>query len=251
MKTATKILLVTYVILIIAVISLLVVVRQGIASGELVMGEGEIVKIEKKKYDSFDRLELRNNIHVYITQDTLNQVMIEAHENIVHLVETEFKEGGLHISLTDNVARKYTPKVHISVVELMGIDAARGIRVESVNTLKGSSLSQTLQAGARSELMLDYEDLKIKMRAGAFTKLSGNVDKLFINSSAGALFEGIGLTARTCEINARMGTVNTLNVSDKITGNVSQGSVLAYAADPDITELSFSSGGQVNRINDR
>ena len=250
MKTANKILLTAFIILCIGVISLVYMIQQGI-SGKTIHGTGEIILLEKPLQESFQNLELRNNLQVYITQENTNQVTIEAHENIARLVETEVKDGILLVSLSEGVRKNDTPKIHVSVTDLHGIDASRGVIVESANKLSGSYLSHILQAGAKSTLELDYDELKIHMRAGAYGTLSGNVSMLKINSSSGALLEASQLQARYCEIKTSMGTVNSLHVTEKLSGSVSQGAVVSYIANPDISELAIRGGGQLSRMNQK
>ncbi len=259
MKTATKILLSAFILLNIVLIVLMVFIHKELFSSDMMVAKGEVVKLEKYMAEAFHSLELQNNIHVYLKQDTafqeavvpLNRVVIEAHENLIHLVKTEVEDGRLQISLKESIRKKYAPRVHVYVDDIQQIVASRGVTLESVNTISGTSLLHELQLGARSTLDLDLGDLELHMRMGAYTTLTGNVNSIQIDSSAGTYLDASGLNARICDIQASMGTFSSLNVAERIKGDVSKGSVLIYSGSPDINELTFRSGGQVNRINDR
>lgn len=256
MKTATKILLTAFILLIIALIVLMVFIRKGLYTSELAVGKGEVIKSEEHMSEAFHSLELQNTIHVYLKQDTAfqeaavpqNRVVIEAHENLIPLVKTEVEDGRLRISLKENIRKRYAPQVYIYVADLQEIEASRGVTLESVNMISGKSLLHDLQLGAKSTLDLNFDDLELRLRLGAHTTLTGTVNSMRINSSHGAYLDASGLKARHCDIQASMGTFNHMSVAERIMGEVSQGSVLVYSGSPDVNELAFRSGGQVNQI---
>ncbi len=250
MKTVNKILLTAFIILILAVLSLVTLVRFGL-SGEVIHGTGEIMEVKQGLYESFHKLDLRNNMKVTVSQDTAQQVTIKAHENIARLVDTEVADGTLLVSLPESVSEKDKPTVHIVVNHLEHIKASLGIVLESEGPIQGATLRKEIQAGVKSTLDLDYHELDLRMRAGAHSTLNGQVNHFIINSTAGSFLDASGLRANVCKINTRTGTVNNIYVTDTLSGVVSQGAIVTYRANPDISALEIRGGGQLNQHSDQ
>ncbi len=245
MKTVNKILLTAFIILILAVVSLVTLVRFGL-SGEVIYGTGEIMEVKQDLYESFHKLDLRNNMKVIISQDSAQQVSIKAHENIAGLVDIQVADGILRISLPESVSEKDKPTVRIVVDHLEHIEASLGIVLESEGPIQGATLRKEIQAGVKSTLDLDYHELDLRMRAGAHSTLSGQVNHFIINSTAGSFLNASGLHANVCKITTRSGTMNNIYVTDTLSGVVRQGAVVTYRANPDISELEIRGGGQLN-----
>ncbi len=246
MKTVNKILLTAFIVLILAVISLVTLVRFGL-SGEVIHGTGTRIEVERALDEEFQKIELQNNMQVIISQDATPRLTIEAHENIAALVDTRIAEGTLKVSLLESVSEQDKPTVHLVINDLEHLEASRGIVLKSEGTIQGVSLRKEIQAGVKSTLDLDYQELDLRMRAGAHTTLNGQVDHFRIQSSTGSFLNASGLRASVCKITTRTGTVNNIYVTDTLSGVASQGAVVAYGGNPDISGLEIRGGGQVNR----
>ena len=246
MKTVNKILLTAFIVLILAVISLVTLVRFGL-SGEVIHGTGTRIEVERALDEEFQKIELQNNMQVIISQDATPRLTIEAHENIAALVDTRIAEGTLKVSLLESVSEQDKPTVHIVINDLEHLEASRGIVLKSEGTIQGVSLRKVIQAGVKSTLDLDYQELDLRMRAGAHTTLNGQVDHFRIQSSTGSFLNASGLRASVCKITTRTGTVNNIYVTDTLSGVASQGAVVAYGGNPDISGLEIRGGSQVNR----
>ncbi len=249
MKTVNKILLIAFIILVLAVISLITLVRSGL-TGEVVQGTGEVIEMEKDMYEPFNRLKLRNNLKVIVSQDTIQQLTIKAHENIAGLVDTDIEDGTLLVSLAVSVSERDKPTVHIVVDQLEHLEASSGIDLESQGIIRGNKLRKEIQAGVKTTLDLDYHELDLRMRAGAHSTLSGQVNHFNIQSTAGSFLNASGLHASVCKITTRTGTVNNIYVTDTLSGVASQGAVISYGGNPDISGLEIRGGGELNRMGD-
>lgn len=249
MKTVNKILLIAFIILVLAVVSLVTLVRFGLA-GEVVQGTGELIEWKKDLDEPFHRLKLRNNLKVIVSQDATQQLTISAHENIAALVEAHVDDGTLLVSLPVSVSEGDKPTVHIVVDQLEHLEASSGIELESHGIIRGTKLRKEMQAGVKTTLDLDYRELDLRMRAGTHSTLRGQVNQFNIHSTAGSFLNASGLQASVCKITTRTGTVNNIYVTDTLSGVASQGAVVAYGGNPDISGLEIRGGGELNRMND-
>ncbi len=99
---------------------------------------GDIIT-ETRVINGFDKIYVEDNLKVFITQDSIFEVKVEAGENIVPLIRTEVKEGTLYIRDDNrcNWSRSYNkPRnvyVKMPVINYITSDATNDI--VSLNTI--------------------------------------------------------------------------------------------------------------------
>lgn len=99
---------------------------------------GDIVT-ETRELPAFDRILLEDNVNVYITQDSIQKVTVEAGDNLVDMIETEVVNGEIRITNKNrcNWARSYKPQiyVHLHMPEIKWIVSDGVGFIKSTNTI--------------------------------------------------------------------------------------------------------------------
>lgn len=91
-------------------------------NGPCVKGNGNTIT-ETRDVSSFNKIDLDGSADIYITQDSVQSLSIEAEENILKIFETEVSGGTLNIGFEKNrCVWKHEPiKVYITVPDLKKI----------------------------------------------------------------------------------------------------------------------------------
>ncbi|MBK7183583.1 MAG: DUF2807 domain-containing protein [Bacteroidetes bacterium] len=99
---------------------------------------GKIIQ-EKRTLGEFTKVEAEDNLNVYITQDSVQEVMIEAGENLVPLIETELQGGTLFIRNKNrcNWTRSYDKplNVYLTMPKIEYITNSGTATLRSLNTI--------------------------------------------------------------------------------------------------------------------
>lgn len=108
---------------------------------------GEIVT-ETRELPSFDRILLLDNVNVYLTEDTVQKVTVEAGENLIDLVKTEVVDGEIRIMNKNrcNWARSYKPQIYVRI-HMPGVRwiVSDGVGfIQSTNTITSPELDYRL-----------------------------------------------------------------------------------------------------------
>ena len=148
--------------------------------GDCFKSTGKIITEDRTSSD-FHLIYLNDNVNLVITQDSLNSVIVEAGENIISSVKTEFINGHLNITNTSscNWVRSYEKEitVYVSVNNLDSLKYESSGDVSCTNTIKNDSICVDVWGGAGTiKLDLELKIAKLHLHYGT-------VDMVFRGSS--------------------------------------------------------------------
>ncbi len=243
MKTADKILLIAFGLVIIGLIATFVTLRMELTR-EVYKGSGHIVS-EERTLASFTEIEARGNVIIHLEQSNNHGVRIETDDNLIGFVETTVRRGRLKIRLEELIHEQSTINLYVLFNELNHLEANLGSHYISAETLYGDVLTQQLGSGARSMLLLSFKEVDVRMRSGAFSKLSGNTQLLRIEASGGSILNARELHANNCNVSSKSGAQVRVFVTEKLDSRASSGGIIRYHGKPSIKSWRSSSGGQI------
>lgn len=243
MKTANKILITAFVAMIVIMIAFMFYLRANLDL-EVLEGSGNVIRKNVEVAD-IQSVNLRGRMSVELIQDTLSRLYIDADDNLMELVAVSLQDGVLDVSMEKAVDKRATVNVFIHVQELESLNVSAGSTVHAGEALKGTYFSHHLQAGAKSTLHLQYDEVNLKLQAGALSNLSGMAQSLEAYSAAGAVIEAGKLQVTDCVIESRAGAVNNLYVTGTLSGSVGRGAVLHYSGDPELKNFRQERGSSI------
>ncbi len=248
MKTSNKILLTALIVIVLLIIGFMIFLRANV-SLESVGGSGNIVSLERET-DFFTGLKFRGNMEVFLTQDSITSLVVEADDNLHEFLKTRKENGTLYVYLEESIGRGATMRVHVSFPELELLEISAGVTATASEALSGDYFKHKAQAGAKTALNLQYSEVDMVLQAGAMATLSGNAGTMNLVSAAGVMLNARDLYINDCEIKANAGSVNYLNVSRSLSGSVGQGAIVYYSGNPVIEGLSTRRGGHIEAAAD-
>ena|SRR6218665_147348 len=141
---------------------------------------GDIV-VDTRNISGFDRVYVENNINVFIAQDSVFDVRVEAGENVVSLITTELENNTLHIRNKNrcNWTRSYKKplNVYLRMPKLVYITSDGTGDIKSLNTLLSDTIDvQTMNSG-NVELSVSNLRTRTHMFGSGDITLSGNTDE--------------------------------------------------------------------------
>ncbi len=240
MKTANKILLVAFGLLVISILSLMLIIRKEL-SKEPLAGSGTIMT-ETRETLSFMDIEVIGNLEVRLQQGDSLDIIIEADDNLLELIDTSIEDNKLRIGLTGLVSKESKLIANITLTDLSRLSASNNAVVVANDRLTGSYLEIELSSGAQSTLKLNFEKVNISLSSGAKATLYGEADELFVNSSNGSELDARYFKVSDCDITTRSGSESKVYVTDFLKATARSGSSIYYRGEPSRKEW-FTSGG--------
>ncbi len=110
------------------------------------------IETETRNVGSFNQIYVENNLNVFITQDSIYEVKVEAGENLIPLIKTEITDGTLFIKNKNrcNWARSYDKpfNVYIKMPFVKYITSNGTGNIKSLNTITTDTFQiQTKNSG--------------------------------------------------------------------------------------------------------
>ena len=195
---------------------------------DTITGSGRLV-IQERKVDECTGINLRYAGNVYIKQDSVQSILVEADDNIINNVVTQGTDGILSVGLTNGNYSNVTVKIHISLksIENLTIQGAGNITIQ--NQLISSRLDCIINGAGDIYLVGSSNSLNCIING------AGNINAFdFVAGSCRVKIIGTG----NCYVHAK----ESLDALITGVGNI------IYAGDPGTVSSSVTGVGNISSI---
>lgn len=245
MKTTNKLLLGLLILLLVS-ITVFVAVAKYYQYADTVTGNGRSVT-DSRKVSDFNGIKVSGVIKVNLTQGPETKVEVKADQNIAPTVQTEVREGILHVNIKEKINRKEAIEINIMAPVIQSVDISDGVSINSSNALKGDNLTIESSSGSQGTLALQYKKMDCTASAGSVLQFNGNVETVHVSASSGSIIHAGELSARKCTIEANAGSLTEMKVLDEVSADINSGSTFTYSGEPAVRNINTSSGGMIKK----
>ncbi len=205
------------------------------------------VKTEDRAVSGFHRLDISGSFTVELSQGNLEQLKIEADEEIMANIITEVKNGELKIYTKGKIIHKPVRKIYLTIKDLDGITSSGAIVLKGAGTLKLSSLELDLSGSADIELDLNTANLEADLSGSTKMVMQGSATKMKLDISGSGNMDAGALLTETTEIEISGSGNATVNVSRELEVEISGAGDVVYKGNPDIKK-SISGAGTIKKL---
>ena len=135
------------------------------------------IDVSKREVAPFDQIVVENNLNVFITQDTVYEVKVEAGINLIPLIKTEVIDGTLYIRNKNkcNWARNYDQpfNIYVKMPVIKYITAAGTGTIKSLNTITTPEFDVAIQNSGDVDLKINNLKLTSHVHGSGDLILSG------------------------------------------------------------------------------
>lgn len=226
------------------IVALLSVAQTASSCWPGIKGNGNVVK-STRDLSGFDAISVSTGIELYITQDSVEKVIVEADENLQEVIITEVRNGELKIYAEKQIMWSKAKKVYVTAKKIKSLSASAGADVESTPLTTGD-IEVSASSGADVELILNAANVKSDASSGANLELKGTGESIRAGVSSGAGIEADGLICKTGEADASSGGHLSIYASQHVNAEASSGGSISVYGNPQTRDSSTSSGGGVH-----
>ncbi len=212
-----------------------------------IKGNGNVVT-EERELDPFDEIKASRGINLYLTQGESKNLVIEADENLIEVIETEVVGDELIIRSTANVKNAKSFKVFVSAPEFEVIKGMAGCNIYSENEISADELELRASAGSNINLEINATMVDASSSAGSNIKLKGLAEDFYGRASSGSNIKAEDLKTKKAEAKVSSGANIWITSNKRLKANASSGGNIFYAGDPEETDFHKSSGGNVIKM---
>jgi hypothetical protein len=167
---------------------------------------------EVRELRDFSSVDVSSVFHVEITAQSEFHVEVEADDNLLQYIETEVRNGELHISLDKSVKSKNPLRVRIGAPNIERIEAS----------------------GASKVYLSDLKNSKLEIDTSGASKIevSGETDQLIVDVSGASHINAADLRSVNATVDASGASRVNVNVSGELRSEASGASNINYVGTP-------------------
>ena len=223
----------------------------GCVRDELRINPSGNITTQSYPISDFDELVVQDLFEVYIKfSDSEESLVIEADDNIHHLVEINRRNGTLSIGLEDrvNIRRAPTLRAYLTTSNLHLIEASGAASIILENEWVNGSTRIELSGASHFEGSLNVDHLSADLSGASKLSIVGKANQFNLEASGASHFRD---TAFECDyLKAELSGASSarLKVNYELNVEASGGSTMYFLGDGVITRQDLSGGSSIIRI---
>ncbi|PHS09475.1 MAG: DUF2807 domain-containing protein [Kordia sp.] len=212
-----------------------------------VKGDGNVVTESRFSDVNFNKINASEGLDVYLTKSTSTAVKVQADENLQELIETEIKDGVLHIHTKETIGKYRAKKVLVNFTNLNEISSSSGAKIHTTNFILSDNIIVKASSGSHQKLAIKASTINCKSSSGANIELDGNTTSIDASASSGSVINAHSLIAESCTTKSSSGAHIDVNCKSAINAKASSGSNTSYAGNPSSVTKSKSSAASISQ----
>lgn len=208
--------------------------------GAGVRGSG-VSETERRSVEAFDRVDVGGNIDVEIEVGPATGVTLTGDDNLLPIVETEVREGTLHLRPREEVdpragmrATITTPSLEAASIGGSGEVRIRGVRADAFDAGVRGSGSMVADGS--------FGDLTVEVSGSGELALSGSADRVDALVTGSGEIDLVEVRARTAHVRVTGSGDASIHATDSVDARVSGSGEVRYAGDPAVWSHVSGSG---------
>jgi hypothetical protein len=208
-----------------------------------VKGSGDIVSYEMD-LDYFDGIKLREAADVFITQGPVQEVIVEAQENIIDLLDDDVDNDIWDIHFR-KCTRKYKKmKIFITMPDITYVSVSGSGDIVGENVFDIDDLTLKISGSGTMDFGLDADDIDAKISGSGDIFLEGIADDLDYRISGSGDIRTFGLKASTADISISGSGNIEVWAEDHLSVNISGSGDVYFVGNPEI-DVKISGSGRI------
>ncbi|MEM0994624.1 MAG: head GIN domain-containing protein [Bacteroidota bacterium] len=209
-------------------------------------GNGQVEK-ETRKVSNFSAISVEDGLDVHIRMGSRQEVIVEADENLLDLIETEVSGNKLRAYVSKSIRNAEAMDIYITVTSLESLSSSGGSDVFSKGVLKANELQVRSSGGSDVYLDLDVDYLECQTSGGSDATLKGAVNRVVLTCSGGSDFDGKELNIGKAKVRTSGGSDAYIQVEKELDIEASGASDVYLYGSPKIVNKRVSGASDFHR----
>ena len=209
-----------------------------------VHGDGKVVK-ETRVVSSFDAIDVSGAFTVYLKQGNLEEVIIEADENLQPLIRAEVRGSTLVIDTKKSISHITSLKVYITFKDLQKAELSGAVDIFTESKVNLNEFSLHTSGASDTKMDLTAKKLDLDCSGASKLKLSGSVTDVSADVSGACDIFAFELLTENFTLDLSGAGKAQINVSKKISAEISGAGNVRYKGSPSIVNQSVSGAGSI------
>ncbi|WP_435622729.1 GIN domain-containing protein [Flagellimonas sp.] len=135
---------------------------------------------EERTITPFKGISTMAPIKIVLVQDSLQKIQIEAPSYLIDSVKTYVANDTLSIETPNDIRKRDSVKVHITLKTLEHLQLGSYSIIESKDTIAGNELNLQLKGHSAAQLLLKYEHMNYSNTSDGLVDIAGDIKNIKI-----------------------------------------------------------------------
>jgi hypothetical protein len=249
---------------IIAIITAFLLIYTGCAKSIIKIEGNRSVITETRDMPSFSRIANEGAFEVYVIQDTIYEVKIEAESNLIPHIRTLIKGSTLEIDTDGNLKPNYPMKLYIRTPDVYGValsgsgiidvgevvttdlDLALSGSGDITGDVEGDQVTVTISGSGSANMTVECSTIETNISGSGEMYFIGSAHTAYFNISGSGSIKAYNLFLNDCYANISGSGNMFVNVADYLDITISGSGSIYYVGTPAINTKISGSGQVIN-----
>lgn len=206
-------------------------------------GSGHVVS-EDRALSEFKRIVVNTSPDVFLTQGFIQEVRVEAEDNLQPRIITRVSGGALIIEAKDCIRHSQPVKVYVTIPVIEGIEITGSGSVEGTNPMVGTALDIRMIGSGSLNMSLTYDKINVNNTGSGNINFSGAATEQSVRLTGSGNYNAIDLLSNICEATLTGSGSAQVHVIDQLTATITGSGNVVYEGDATV-EQSITGSGRV------
>jgi citrate lyase gamma subunit len=211
-----------------------------------VYGNNHVVK-KTREAGQFTGLKVSSGIDVYLQQNDNESIVVEADENLHEYIETEIRDGILHVYTEANIREAEMKRVYVTMKEIRSLKTSSAGDIIGETPIRTDKIELSASSAGNIKLEVYAKEIEADISSSGDVTLSGEADNLDASLSSAGDLNAYGLDVREADISASSAGDADISVSERLQARASSAGDINYRGNPKYIDAHSSSAGGVHR----
>lgn len=208
-------------------------------------GEGPVVS-QTLILNDFHSFELQGSETVILRQGEEQEVVVEAQQNIINLLETDVRNGRWDIEFEDCIRSYEDVVIYITLPEINTITLSGSGMIKTSDWITADDIELNLLGSGKIDALIDAEEIEAKVTGSGRIELEGGADYGEFRITGSGNVDAYNMPLIDCEVNiSGSGKVKT-QCSGNLEIDISGSGDVYYRGNPNINSSISGSGKVIN-----
>jgi hypothetical protein len=223
---------------------LLIAVTLFSCNGRRIKGSGHVTKVNRK-LNSYNTVEVKGSMDVYLTQGPEQDAVIEADDNILPYIELVEEGDKLIIRQKNRVSLSYNNdiKIRLTAPDVKSLDLSGSGTIRLVNTLENEdAVTLAVSGSGNIEGAVHAPEVRTSVTGSGNIEVSGETRDLEVNIAGSGNFIGKSLLAENANISIAGSGDADVHASVRLEGKIMGSGDINYVGNPEVSSKVMGSG---------
>jgi hypothetical protein len=215
----------------------------------IVRGSGEVVEVVvPPELSAFRAIDATHSFVVTVERGDVQEVMVEADDNVDEDVIAEVRDQTLHLSVAGGLTlTDVTLRATVVVPVLDEVVASGAARIELVDEV-ASDVLRTEASGASTVIAgVEVRELEAKASGASTVQLTGAADTAVLEADGASTIDAVGLTVGDVDVVLSGASNAEVEVTGVLDARLSGSSTLHYLGEPTTIDESVSGASRLRQ----